>query len=204
MAREVRDMPKANLTLQNGTVVVIEGTAEEIQELLTFYGGDRVDSKAPPIKQRRALAKRRPKRPGAAESGTASAAEVAAPDISEVVNLIKTCDEAELIETRILDQSSVINRTLLPLYIVHEHLGNSIGLTSGDVNKITTELGIPVRTPNASTTLSSSAARYVVGDKVRKNGVPVRYKMSRRGVQYLKSVIAGTDQSARGAASPST
>jgi hypothetical protein len=31
-------MPKANLTLQNGTVVVIEGTAEEIQELLTFYG----------------------------------------------------------------------------------------------------------------------------------------------------------------------
>ena len=31
-------MPKASLTLANGTVVTIEGTAPEVHELLAFYG----------------------------------------------------------------------------------------------------------------------------------------------------------------------
>ena len=84
-----------------------------------------------------------------------------------------------------------MNRILLPLYIVHEYYGNSIGLTSGDVSKITTDLGVPVQTPNASRTLSGTASRYVIGDSVRKKGQPVRYKLSRRGVQFIKEVISG-------------
>ena len=91
----------------------------------------------------------------------------------------------------ILDRASQVDRTLLPLYLVHEHLGNAFGLSSGDVSKITTDLGVPVSQPNASKTLSGTAAKYVIGDKVRKRGQLVRYKLSRRGVQYLQTVIGG-------------
>jgi hypothetical protein len=59
------------------------------------------------------------------------------------------------------------------------------------VKKITTELGIPISQPNASRTLSGTASKYVIGDKVRVKGQPVRYKLSRRGVKYMKEVLAG-------------
>jgi len=107
--------------------------------------------------------------------------------------LVKNCDEAESIENKILDKASQVNRTLLPLYIVHEHMDNAVALTSGDINKITTDLGIPIATPNASRTLSGTASRYVIGDQVRTKGQPVRYKLSHRGIQYIKSVITGVE-----------
>jgi len=112
--------------------------------------------------------------------------------LNEIITLIKDCDEAEAIETQILDRVAQVDRTLLPLYIVHEYLGDAVGLTSGDVNKITTNLGIPISRPNASSTLSGTASKYVIGDKVKVKGRPVRYKLSRRGVQYLKQVLAGS------------
>lgn len=54
-----------------------------------------------------------------------------------------------------------------------------------------TDLGVPVSQPNASKTLSGTAAKYVIGDRVRKKGQLVRYKLSRRGLQYMQSVISG-------------
>jgi hypothetical protein len=62
-------------------------------------------------------------------------------------------------------------------------------LTSGEVSKVTTELGIRIDVANASKTLSGSASRYVIGDRVRKSGQPVRYKLSRRGHAYVKEAI---------------
>lgn len=112
---------------------------------------------------------------------------------TEIVNLVKDCDEADRIETQILDGSSQVNRTLLPLYIVHEHLGNAFALTSGEVNKVTTDLSIPISTPNASNTLSGTASRYVIGDKIKKKGLAVRYKLSRRGVKYMKDLLKGPE-----------
>lgn len=111
------------------------------------------------------------------------------PDLAKIVNLVKDCNEAEEMEAQILDRSGQVNRVLLPLYIVHEYMGNEIGLTSGDVNKVTTELGIPIGIANASTTLSKTASKYVMGHTTRKKGQPVRYKLSRRGVQYFKSIL---------------
>lgn len=176
-------MAKATLTLSDGTSVVIEGTPEEVHRLLSLYGGDSHQTTA---------VTRRPKRQKTSrKKAPAAKAEVGdQPDLTVIVNLIKTCDEAESIEEQILDRASQVDRILLPLYVVHEYLDNKFGLTSGEVNKITTDLGIPVSQPNASRALSGTASRYVVGDSVRKKGRPVRYKLHRRGVQYLKSVIA--------------
>ncbi len=180
-------MSKASLTLPNGTVVQIEGTPEEVRQLLDFYSG-----KANAPQQAAGSAGRRPPRKPKETPPSSVSPGSATPDLNQIVNLVKNSDEAEAIETNVLDRSSQVDRTLLPLYIIHEHLKNAFGLSSGEINKITTELGVPVSQPNASSTLSGTAARYVIGDKVRKKGQPVRYKLSRRGLQYMKAVIAGS------------
>ena len=184
-------MTKASLTLPNGTVVQIEGTADEVRNLLQFYGSGTGHSKlvghnsvAPPIG-------RKTKSGRTSSKHTADEAADSAPNLAEIVNLAKNCDEAESIERQILDRESQVDRTLLPLYIVHEHLGNAFGLSSGEISKITTDLGVPVSQPNASKTISGTAAKYVIGDRVRKRGQMVRYKLSHRGLKYLKTVIGG-------------
>ena|ERR1700730_3248245 len=179
-------MAKASIKLPDGTSVQIEGDPEEVAKLLAIYGGGK--TAAAPVGQSDAKKKRSPRK---ARAGQAISDSSATANLSQIINLIKTCDEAEAIEEKILDKVSQVNRILLPLYIVHEHLDNAHGLTSGEVSQVTTDLGIPVSTPNASTTLSGTASRYVIGDKVRKKGQAVRYKLSRRGLQYLKSVLDG-------------
>lgn len=177
-------MAKASIALPNGTVVNIEGTPEEVQHLLKFYSDQSIETP-----RRRAS-----KKPVSAR-GMAKKKEMASENIdyAEIVNLVKECGEAEAIEEQILDRASQVNRTLLPLYIVHEYLNNDKKLTSGEITKVTTDLGIPISQPNASRTLSGTASRYVIGDKVKKKGQPVRYKLSRRGVKYLKAVLEGVE-----------
>jgi hypothetical protein len=176
-------MAKATLKLASGAIVTLEGTPEEVKHLLAVYSGQSKPG-------RPAAPKRRPAKRAAAPN--AGADQEDAPDLNEIVNLVKNCEEAEAIEGNVLDRASQVDRVLLPLYIVHEHMGNRFGLTSGEVSKITTELGVRVTQPNASRTLADTASRYVMGDKARRKGQPVRYRLSRRGLHYIKSVIGGT------------
>ena len=169
-------MPKATIELPDGTVITVEGTKQEVRELLEYYQSRRIGTPKPSQLT--------------SEEPTKKKAEGV--DHAGIVNLVKTVDEAEKIENNILDRTSQVDRTLLPLYMVHQHLGNAYGLTSGAVRKITTDLGIPISRANASRTLSGTASRYVIGDQVRKKGRTVRYKLSRRGVTYMKSVISGS------------
>ena len=180
-------MAKASLKLASGALVTLEGTPEEIKHLLELYGGDQKPKKTTAGSRSRKRSKAKPAGSKSDDRGSATT-----PDLNEIITLIKDCDEAETIETQILDRVAQVDRTLLPLYIVHEYLGNAFGLTSGDVNKITTNLGIPISRPNASRTLSGTASKYVIGDSVKVKGRPVRYKLSRRGVKYLKQVLAGS------------
>ncbi len=184
-------MPKASINLADGTTVQIEGSAEEVAKILALYGGTPSGSgtnpKGPAIKknQKNVAGKNNvPKHNNAESDGS--------PDLSTIIQIIKDCNEAENIETTVLDKIGQVNRILLPLFIVHKYMDNAYGLTSGEVSQITTQLGIPVQTPNASKTLSETASKYVIGNKVRKQGQPVRYKLSRRGVQYFKDVLDGT------------
>jgi hypothetical protein len=174
-------MAKAHLTLPNGTQVTIEGTPDEVRRLL-----DRTTGKPPEPKE--------PLKGGKAARRPAVKADVedsGHPDLTQIVNLVKDCDEADAIERNILDRTSIVDRVLLPLYIVKKYAGASDGLTSGEISKITIELGVPVATSNTPTALSGAASKYVMGDKVRRKGQPVRYRLSRRGEQYLADVIRG-------------
>src|SRR5581483_11325107 len=171
-------MAKANFTLPNGTIVSIEGTGDEVQRLLEVYSGQAVPASIPP------------KYSALTPASTATSVEsqvVAASngnavvDLIEIVNLIRTTKDSEKFETAILDHDNRLNRVLLPLFVVHEYKANAFGLTSGEINKITAELGVPVRQPDASKCLSGPARAYVMGDKMRIKGQPVRYKLNRRG-----------------------
>src|SRR5580704_9536713 len=145
-------MAKASLTLQSGTIVTIEGTAGEINELIALYDSAR---------SRSSTGQSRGDGPASVPtSGTPSIEDGREPtgsvDLAAIVNHVKSCEEAELIGKNILDKSDRVPQVLLPLYIVHEHMGNVAGLTSGDVSKVTAELGIRIGVPNASTMLSGS------------------------------------------------
>jgi len=180
-------MAKASIRLPNGTTVLIEGTTDEVRRLLEFYG------QAPPISgsNRSGPGRDATRKPERRKPPQTDAEKGPQPNLAEVINLIKSCDEAESIESQILDRTSQVNRILLPLFVVQKHLGSAFGLTSGDISRIVTDLGIPMQTPNVSRTLSSTASRYVVGHAVRRKGKAIRYKLSPRGVQYFTSVLKG-------------
>ena len=181
-------MPKASINLPDGTTVVIEGSPEEVAKLLQLYGGGsskKPESNSPPNKSKR----KSPKKKAVAKS-VAESPEDNSVDLMRIIEVIRNCDEAEAIEANVLDKTGQVNRILLPLYVVHEHLDNAFALSSGEISRITTDLGVPVQTPNASRTLSGTASKYVIGDSVRKKGQTVRYKLSRRGVQYLSEVLS--------------
>jgi len=186
-------MAKAELSLTNGTKVQIEGTVAEVQALLAHYASSGTPNRdSHSVKD--AQSTRTKRRTSIANAKTASVdlkERDGKLDLAKIINLAKSCDEAEAIETQILDRASQVDRALLPLYVVHEHLDNKFALSSGEVSKITTDLGVPVSQPNASRTLAGAAAKYVIGDKIRKKGQAVRYKLSRRGIQYMKAVIGG-------------
>ncbi|MCX5904939.1 MAG: hypothetical protein NTV89_16040 [Proteobacteria bacterium] len=174
-------MPKATVTLASGAVVNIEGTTAEVKDLLAFYGAAHAD----PQEKKKAT-------PAPRTAGKSTAkAQTEEFSISEIVKHVKDCDEADEIESRILETTSQVNRILLPLFVVHVYMGASHRLTTGDISAVTKELGIPIHVANVSNALKGSAARYVIGDTVRRRGQPVRYLLSRRGLKYIQNVIKG-------------
>lgn len=176
-------MPEAHISLANGTEVTVKGSPEEIHRLLELYGGT-TPGASREVRSRKVSARPTPSR-------LKDEAE-AAPDLMKIVNMIKTCDESDLIEREILDKSGQVERVLLPLFICNKYLSEEPALTSGDISRITKELGVPIRIPNVSTTLSKAASKYVIADQVRRKGTPIKYKLSRKGIAYVESLLQPT------------
>lgn len=178
-------MAKATYTLPNGTVVHIDGTIEEIQALSTFYGatsaasatgttGAQVKAKAVPPKTKT--------KADLGQDGNAL-------DIMAIVNEIKSCEEADLIDANILDGKDLVAKVLIPMFIVHKYFDNAYGLTSGHILKIGVQLGIKLDQGNTSRCLSGAAKAFVMADKVRKKGQATGYKLSRRGIAHIESLL---------------
>lgn len=171
-------MAKASLTLPDGTTVNIEGSADEIQKIISLHR----PTVTTPIRSHKS-------KPKVKKEDNSDKSEESNIELSQIINEIKNCDEAEKIEKNILDRTSQVDRILLPLYIGKKYLDDKLTLTSGDISKVLGDLGINIFKPNVANTLSGSASKYVIGDKVRRKGQIIRYRLSRRGEQYLESVI---------------
>jgi hypothetical protein len=175
-------MLKATITLQNGTLVEIEGTPEEVQKLLQFYG-DQTATKSSPQRQHKV------KSSHIGDSTRVGNGIPTEEDLATIVNTIKTCDEAQEIRAQILDRTIEVNRVLLPLYIMNQYMADAFGLTTGEIETITIDLGIKVFKQNALRVFTRTGSDYVIGDRVRKSGQVTRYKLNRRGVQYIKETL---------------
>ena len=175
-------MPKANIMLPDGTKIEIDGSLEGVQKLTEHFGNRRHVNGAASAQDFAA--------PGPAPApASAQGAEDDVPNIPRIVATIKDCEEAELIEMKVLDQKDVMNRVLLCLWAVHKYFSGNSGLTSGEIDKITAELGVRVNIANVSTALSGKAKAFLAGDAVRKKGAAVRYKLNRRGVQTFEGLL---------------
>lgn len=177
-------MANAKFTTPQGTLLEITGTPEEIQKFLKIYEGSTLPaSTTNKNPQKEKLSQKRIK---------SNTSESKSEDILlEIVNKIKDCEDAKEIEENIIDRNSQVNKVLLPLYIIHEYFNDDVALQSGEISKITGDLGIRIKQPNVSKILSETASRYVMGDKVRKAKQPVKYKLNRKGQKYIKGVITG-------------
>jgi len=67
-------------------------------------------------------------------------------------------------------------------------------LTTGDVEKITADLKVRVKTPNVSNAIAESLQKYLDGDSTRIKGKAVRYKLNRKGARYFESLIGKHEQ----------
>lgn len=113
--------------------------------------------------------------------------------ILAIVNKIKNCDESDQIETEILDKTSLPGRILLPFNICYKYFPQQ-GLTTGDIEKITSELRVKVQTPNVSKTISDSLHKYLEGNSTRVKGKPVIYKLNRKGAKYFESLLSPNEK----------
>ncbi len=172
-------MAKASMKLSDGTTVVVEGSVEEIQKILALHRpSETSEFKAGEIKK---AGTRKPKHQDKPSEAI---------DLTALINVAKEAEEFGLIEKNILERSSQVDRILIPLYFAHKH-NPETALTSGEISKFLAEFGVNVAQPNVAKTLSTIAVKYVKGDKLRKQGQAVRYRLSGPGNQYITVVIQG-------------
>lgn len=109
-------------------------------------------------------------------------------DILQIVNKIKKCPEADIIDKKILAKSSARNRILLPLYICHRNFPGR-RLSTGEIETITSELSVKVSQSNVAKRVAGPLMKYLDADSTRKKGKSTLYKLNRKGKEFFESLL---------------
>ncbi|EKD49756.1 MAG: hypothetical protein ACD_63C00056G0002 [uncultured bacterium] len=104
-----------------------------------------------------------------------------------IVNKVGDCGETDAIQKEILDKRGAEGRVLLSFYISYKYLKNE-WLTSGDVEKITSDLGVKIDKKNASNYLTTFR-KYLESGATRKRGQPTPYRLNRNGAKRFEEII---------------
>ncbi|MGQ0455477.1 MAG: hypothetical protein ACT4OU_00300 [Hyphomicrobium sp.] len=183
---------KASFKLPNGATIEVEGSIDEVKAVSDHA------AKYPPVGSPASSAVRPASsaaawQPSAHQSSGDAQEAPAELNIASVVAIIKDCPEAETIQARVLDASplNAVHRTLMCLWAVSKYVNDQLGITSGDIERITDQLGIKLDISGASRVLSDKAKAYVSGDVVRRKGGAVRYKLNRRGIAEFERILNG-------------
>ena len=110
-------------------------------------------------------------------------------DVPTLVDAINESDKHENIEKNILNKPSQINRIILCLYYASEVLDPPC-LTTGDIEKITNQLGVKLSSQNAAKTIKANQ-KYFTADQVRKVGAIIKYKLNRKGISAYGHILNG-------------
>ena len=87
----------------------------------------------------------------------------------------------------------MIPLALLPLYVVSECLGGKFALTMPEISQVTRELGALVDGTNVAKVMRTAGARYVMAERSSNKADPKRFRLSRRGVEFIKSLLKGDE-----------
>ncbi|MBI5953473.1 MAG: hypothetical protein HY865_17605 [Chloroflexi bacterium] len=175
-------MPKATIKLINGTIVTIDGSLEEVNYLINLYKLKDIANTNDKKIVKKAKKKKSPIQTQTSKNKF---------DVLKIINTLRDCNEADNIEKNVLDKPSELNRVLLPLYILEKHLHDEIGLTTSEISKVAIKLGVKVSRQNSLRAIKFTGPKYVFTDA---EGARIpRYRLNRRGVQYMEGVINGTN-----------
>ena len=109
-------------------------------------------------------------------------------DIMQIVNAINESGEYDTIEEKILNKSNQLNRILLVFYFVNKIFGNNASITTGDVQKVTDQLGVKIKSSNVAGKMKDNS-KYFSADTVRKKGAIVNYKLNKKGLDYFSELL---------------
>lgn len=110
-----------------------------------------------------------------------------------IVNKIGDCEECDLIEQKILSEPSIEPRLLLSFYISYKYFNNE-WLSSGNVQAVTSELGIKIDTGNASNYIKKKYRQYFESDSARKKGRKTCYRLNRKGKKRFEELLYGNEK----------
>lgn len=171
-------MAKANIKRPDGTLINIEGSPDEIKRILTLYSDDSANRSPAYLGVKKV-------RMGKKKADQTESAEDI---VIKIVQEIKNGEKADKIEANILDQSSQVDRVLLPLYVAKKYIGD-VKMTSGDIYSILQQLGIKMLLPNISKTLAKTGSKYVIQHNRRKQGGSTQYTLALKGEKYISSLL---------------
>lgn len=106
-----------------------------------------------------------------------------------IANKTTDCGESAAIQAKVLDGRNVDAKILMCFYISHKYFSNA-WLTSGDIQRITSELGVKIATANASNAMKKLRT-YLETGKVRKKGSPTPCRLNRSGVNRFEEILNG-------------
>lgn len=175
-------MAEATIKLENGTTITVSGSAEEIARVAMLYGGGSQSATKPASSSRQ----------NADKQAKAADELLDGVDVSLIANKINDCEESEALEEHVLDAADAVNKVVMCLYINDKYFDSKPALTTGDISKTLSQLGISISTSRVSLAISRKANSYVMKDNVTKKGAIIRYWINRRGKQYFEEVLSGS------------
>ncbi len=109
-------------------------------------------------------------------------------DVARIVNAVNDSEDHGNIETHVLNKRGQIGRVLLAFRFAHDCGFEE--LTTGDVEKITDQLGVKLHVSAVSHCISDNR-KFFSTAVARKKGTIVPYKLNRQGQQAFAKILEG-------------
>ena len=159
---------------------------EFIDQLLERLTSEVLPTQSPPLERSSITPKVKPKRkPVEKEASTDGDSKV---DYAKITNLVHEFEEYSAVEENILNTNNRLGRILLAFKFAHE--AGYPTITTGDVERITDQLGIKISTSNVSHAIKGNR-KYFASDTAVKKGTVVPYKLNRQGEQAFDKCKTG-------------
>jgi chemotaxis protein histidine kinase CheA len=127
----------------------------------------------------KAAAKKAPKK--------APAAKTSGINPNQIADYVKSSENFELFQNKILNKANQLNRILLSFYFAEKAYGKK-GLTTGDIESITEALGSSIKSTNVSSQLKKHDQLFNSRGE-RKRGSVVHYKLNKKGKDKFEELI---------------